>query len=478
MLKQNRGYDPARYFGGDLKYILLFLVLYFYQGLAMGFCFGSFPLLLKRTHSYTEVGIFSLCSWPFSLKFFWSPLVDSHYSVSFGRRKSWIVPLEIMIGTLMIWLSTQVDEMIMSESIYVFTVCVFIWMLLVATHDIAVDGLTIETLLEENKVYASSIQNVGLSLGYYAGFTGLLALYSPSFASMLLGIQTETGLVKISEYVRIWGIVIVISGGLIGLLKNEPEKVYGDHEIGFTVIYKRIYKMLCLSNIKWLVFIFISSSLPSSAHDNGMDLQLTERGFPSETLAFYALTLLPFEIVMCMMVGKLAQHWHELSIYTIGYGIGICVCIFSSINLYYFPFSEMNSIYHIAIIISMMGSILSGCFFTVSMCGFVNRISEASMGGSSITLLMTINNLGLTWPQFIVLSAMDWFQENPNCRQECGSGSECYEKCYKYDYSFYEISSVLMMIGIFYLVFLIIKTEQLKKKPWSSWFVSSEKLLD
>jgi len=49
------------------------------------------PFLLQAKASYTQIGIFSLASYPYSFKLFWSPVVDSMYSLAFGRRKSWIV---------------------------------------------------------------------------------------------------------------------------------------------------------------------------------------------------------------------------------------------------------------------------------------------------------------------------------------------------------------------------------------------------
>jgi len=43
---------------------------------------GSIPFLLQSKASYTEIGIFSLASYPYSLKLLWSPIVDAVYSDS------------------------------------------------------------------------------------------------------------------------------------------------------------------------------------------------------------------------------------------------------------------------------------------------------------------------------------------------------------------------------------------------------------
>ena len=58
------------------------------------------PFLLQAKASYTAIGIFSLASYPYSLKLLWSPVVDSIYSLAFGRRKSWVVSLTASLSVL------------------------------------------------------------------------------------------------------------------------------------------------------------------------------------------------------------------------------------------------------------------------------------------------------------------------------------------------------------------------------------------
>jgi hypothetical protein len=79
----------------DKRNFLLLCVLYFLQGVPMGLATGSVPFLLKPYLSYGQIGVFSLASYPYSLKLFWSPIVDAVWSPRFGRRKSWVVTLVI-----------------------------------------------------------------------------------------------------------------------------------------------------------------------------------------------------------------------------------------------------------------------------------------------------------------------------------------------------------------------------------------------
>ena len=76
----------------------ILLVLYTLQGIPMGLC-GSIPLIMKeRGVTYEGLSLFSLVSVPFSLKLFWAPLVDSLYFKDIGRRKTWLIPVQILTG--------------------------------------------------------------------------------------------------------------------------------------------------------------------------------------------------------------------------------------------------------------------------------------------------------------------------------------------------------------------------------------------
>lgn len=51
--------------------------------------------MLQSKLSYTQIGLFSMAAYPYSLKLLWSPVVDSVYSARVGRRKSWIIPMQV-----------------------------------------------------------------------------------------------------------------------------------------------------------------------------------------------------------------------------------------------------------------------------------------------------------------------------------------------------------------------------------------------
>lgn len=126
----------------DQRNFLLLVLLYFLQGVPMGLAMGSVPFLLKDKLSYGEIGVFSLASYPYSMKLLWSPIVDAIWSPKFGRRKSWIVPIQTISAFALIWLGSHAAQLMedASTQLYFFTFVFFSLVMLCATQDIAVDG--------------------------------------------------------------------------------------------------------------------------------------------------------------------------------------------------------------------------------------------------------------------------------------------------------------------------------------------------
>lgn len=63
----------------------------------------------------------------FSLKLLWAPIVDSVYWKRMGRRKSWMVPCQYLIGIFMLILSYKVADIMgdESEGLYTFILLSF-----------------------------------------------------------------------------------------------------------------------------------------------------------------------------------------------------------------------------------------------------------------------------------------------------------------------------------------------------------------
>lgn len=101
-----RNEDERSNLEGDYQNVALLFFLYVLQGIPLGMA-GSIPMILQNKNvSYKQQAMFSFVYWPFSLKLLWAPIVDAAFFQKFGRRKTWLVPVQYLIAFFMIVLSS------------------------------------------------------------------------------------------------------------------------------------------------------------------------------------------------------------------------------------------------------------------------------------------------------------------------------------------------------------------------------------
>lgn len=106
LMEENKAESILKpYLKKDKGNIALLVFLYVLQGIPLGLA-GAMPLLLQtKSVAYKDQAKFSLVFWPFSIKLLWAPIVDTAYFSKFGRRKTWLVPVQYLIGIFMLVLS-------------------------------------------------------------------------------------------------------------------------------------------------------------------------------------------------------------------------------------------------------------------------------------------------------------------------------------------------------------------------------------
>jgi MFS transporter, PAT family, beta-lactamase induction signal transducer AmpG len=148
--------------------------LYFSQGLPFGFFTQALPVMLrKQGFSLGEIGLASLLSAPWALKFVWAPAVDRYSFSRIGHRKSWIVPLQLTAVALLAILGSSAD----ASSMTALMAAVLLLNLVAATQDIATDGLAVDLLSPTERGLANGIQVAGYRVGMIVGGGLLLILH-------------------------------------------------------------------------------------------------------------------------------------------------------------------------------------------------------------------------------------------------------------------------------------------------------------
>lgn len=155
--------------------LLLLGSLYLSQGLPYGFLTQAVPVLLRQEGaSLTTIGDTSILMLPWLLKFLWAPLVDATGSSRFGRRRSWIVPLQVLTALTLGALAFSRAESVLP----VLLGATFVTALLASTQDVATDGLAVALLDRSERGLGNGVQVAGYRLGMVIGGGLLLVVFA------------------------------------------------------------------------------------------------------------------------------------------------------------------------------------------------------------------------------------------------------------------------------------------------------------
>jgi len=414
--KQSKGVE------GDVQNILVLLFLYILQGIPLGLA-AAIPLILtNRNISYKEQAEFSFAYWPFSVKLLWAPIVDSCFLRSFGRRKSWLVPVQYLIGLTMYVLADNVNFYLgegvegAKPNVAMLTAMFFFLNFLAATQDIAVDGWALTMLQKHNVGYASTCNSVGQTAGFFMGYVLFMALES-------------FGLVTLPGFLRFWSVVFVIATTLVAAFKAEKDDAGAENgekkkkegngdqadeepDLGVVETYKLLWSILKLSVMPACIAMLLTSKVGFAATDAVTSLKLIESGVPKEKLAMLAIPMMPLQIVLPWIISKYTSGPRPMDVFMkaipgrlfMGLVMAGLVWITPSFKTEAgeFPLSY----YCLVICLYSLHQVALYSMF-VSIMAFFAQVSDPAVGGTYMTLLNTVTNLGGNWPSTLAL----WFVE-------------------------------------------------------------------
>jgi MFS transporter, PAT family, beta-lactamase induction signal transducer AmpG len=253
------------------KKIVLLGALYLVQGLPFGFQTKVLPVYLReRGSSLLAISLLGALSLPWMLKALWAPLVDRYGSARWGRRRSWIVPLQAGLALCCLgaaWVPPERQELLLG--------LVLLMNLFAATQDVAVDGLAVD-LLELNELgLGNSAQVVGYKLGMLTS-GGLLM-----WASSRIGMQ---GL-----FLSMAALVALVLGAVVWM--REPVRV--EQEQGATEqphwreLLTRLWAALRLPGTGWLLAFIATYKLGETMVDVLYKPFLVDAGYTREQLGLW-----------------------------------------------------------------------------------------------------------------------------------------------------------------------------------------------
>ena len=155
---------------GKAEKFLLLTALYMAQGLPFGFFIQALPVLLRAEGlSLPAIGLTSLLSLPWALKFLWAPLIDRE-----GARRRIILAMQGASAALML----AIAFINPSSQMWLLLGAVLLTNLLAATQDIATDALAISLLDFDERGPGNGIQVAAYRIGMILGGGLLLVLFA------------------------------------------------------------------------------------------------------------------------------------------------------------------------------------------------------------------------------------------------------------------------------------------------------------
>ncbi|XP_068633177.1 acetyl-coenzyme A transporter 1 [Battus philenor] len=480
---------------GDEINIAVLLFLYTLQGIPLGLA-GAIPMLLQnRGITYTQQAEFSFVNWPFSVKLLWAPIVDALFWPKFGRRKTWLVPVQYLIGIVMILMSYSITEWLGSDeqapSMMILTISFLLLNFLAATQDIAVDGWALTMLKRCNVGHASTCNTVGQTAGFFLGYVLFLALESPYFCNKYLRtIPEDTGLVTLSSFLLFWGWVFIVTTTIVALFKHEANEslntkdsqVKGVKDI--VKAYHQLFTIVKLPAVRKLALVLFTAKLGFCASDAVSGLKLVEAGVPREDLALLAVPLVPVQIIMPVILSKYTTGPAPLSLWLRAFPLRLLVgpLVAGLVAVTPSLLGDSGPSYFYLFILMCLYIFHQTCLYCmfVAVMAFFAKVSDPAVGGTYMTLLNTVSNLGTNWPNTLALWAIDHltykkcslpdFSDNT-----CSSSLEtelCKDKggaCNVRIDGFYIETVICLIAGFLWLQWGRTTINRLQRLPASAW---------
>jgi len=439
---------------GEYGNIALLLLLYTLQGVPMGLS-AVLPLLLKEKNvSYSELATFSLNSYPFSLKLLWAPIVDAAFLPGIGRRKTWMVPAQLLIGAVMLGLSWALDDLLYTErpKIGALTVLFFLLYFLCATQDIAVDGWALTMLRKENVGYAATCNSVGQTLGYALGFTGFMVL-------------EQFGLASLAGFMRFWACVFLVVTVAVAVAKSERPEAHDEHGSPESVsdCYRRMLQMLGLRATRALAAVLLTWKVGFAIVDTVAPLKFQEYGVRREHMAYMTSVLMPVYLVLPILIARWTSGSRPLDLALRAYPWRVALIPVVVVLAYFTPTGISASsvpwfFYAMLLLLSALGAVASQCMFVAQMAFFA-KISDPAMGGTCMTLLNTLANLGGMWPPTVTMRLVDV----TTCKED---------SCFLQADGFYVMATVSFVCGVVWYIVGVPPMRRLQCLKPSDWRAS------
>ena len=199
--------------------VFVIFLLGFASGLPLALSGSTLVIWMKTANiDLGTIGLFSLVGLPYSLKFFWAPVVDAfrvpYLSRIFGRRRAWLLLSQLFLILSIIYLGS-LDPV---NAPWFVAFGALIVAVISATQDIIIDAYRVEVLPEDEQA---------AGVAYYVSAYRVAMLVSTAGVIAVVVYLRDKGITPLDAwfYGYCFAAVLIVIGMIGVLLGKEPAEV-------------------------------------------------------------------------------------------------------------------------------------------------------------------------------------------------------------------------------------------------------------
>jgi MFS family permease len=357
--------------------------LYLVQGLPFGFQANALSALLRdQGVSMTHITLTTALALPWSLKALWAPFVDRHSSARFGRRRSWIVPMQVLLALAM----TAAASTPVTPDPTLLLVAILLMNLFAATMDIAVDGLAIDLLEERELGAGNAAQVVGYKAGMLAG-GGLLVWASErlgvGWSGLFLAMAAVVGVVLAVTLAVDEPALVAARASRAGPGAGEPVHV------SLRAILGALRAALSRPDAGWVIALLLTYKLGESLIDPVFNPMLVDQGMSRADIGLIVGTYgMTASIAGSLGGGLLASRLSVLDAFRIAASLRVLALALQWGIAAFGPVSH-----EVVALASVAEHLVSGSLTTIMFAFMMQRV-DRRIGATHYTLLATLEVIG------------------------------------------------------------------------------------
>jgi PAT family beta-lactamase induction signal transducer AmpG len=137
----------------------------------------------------TAIGILSYVALPYLLKFLWAPLLDRYPVPLLGRRRGWMLVIQLAMAAAILLLALQSP----SNGLTLIALCALLIVFFSASQDIVIDAWRTDVTLPHERGLAAAANNLGYRAAAWFAFAFALVVadafgWRPAFLLLAVGI--------------------------------------------------------------------------------------------------------------------------------------------------------------------------------------------------------------------------------------------------------------------------------------------------